>query len=244
MKNNIIITGASSGVGKSLVEYFSEGNHVIALARRIERMEEYFGGNKNVTCYQCDLAIDNHIEEVLDRIKIEHGFIGRLINNAGILNIGSFLELSNDTFKKNLQINFLAPIRIMKELLPDMIDNNFGRIINITSGAPVNNVEHFSSYSASKASLNSVTITVAKEMAEKNIKINLMSPGAVKSEMAPDMTIDPSVCHPTADYLIHLDKEGETGRFFWHGHRVPLFADLSDTDWLKGKPGRNMVKVI
>jgi short-subunit dehydrogenase len=242
--NKLLITGASSGVGKSLVDHFKHEFTIIALARRYDTMMEYFGSEDNVFCYKCDLSDRSDLKEVINTIKREHRFVGYIINNAGLNRRGNVINLEERDILESLSVNTLAPFTIMKSFLPEMVSNNFGRIINITSGAPINNSKGFAAYSLSKAALNSLTITTAKEMAHKNIKINLMSPGAVKSEMAPSMDVDPSVCHPTAKYLLHLGADGDTGNFFWHGHRVPIFADLSDTDWLGGIPGKNMIKVI
>jgi 3-oxoacyl-[acyl-carrier protein] reductase len=243
-RKKMIITGASSGVGMSLVKFFSGQMDVIAIARRIDRMQEHFADLRNVTCYKCDLSKVEEIISTIEKIKIEHGFIGYLINNAGVNKYNLFTDLTNEDFEISMAVNFMAPIITMKCLLPEMIENNFGRIINITSGAPLNNFDGYSAYSASKGALNSVTLTVAKEIAQKNIKVNLMSPGPVKSEMAPNMSTDPSVCHPTADYLINLTDDGETGGFFWLGHKVPMFSDLSDTQWLNGIPGKNLIKIL
>lgn len=240
----MIITGASSGVGKSLVEYFSNQMNIVAIARRIDKMQKQFADLPNVTCYKCDLTNVNDIKKTINKIKFRHGFIGYLINNAGVNKSNYFIDTVPDDFEISIAVNFTAPIMIMRCILPEMIDNNFGRIINITSGAPLNNFSGFGAYSASKGALNSITITVAKEMADKNIKVNLMSPGPVKSEMAPNMTLEPTICHPTANYLINLGQNGETGEFFWLGHKVPMFSDLSDTDWLNGKPGKNMIEIL
>ena len=240
----IVITGASSGVGKSLVEFFSKQMNVVAIARRLDKLDKNFGHLPNVSCYKCDVSNPEAIRHTFSEIKANYGYVRYLINNAGTMKQGMFTELSQKDFEVSLGVNLMAPIFAMQQVLPDMVEQNFGRIVNVTSGAPLNNFERSAAYSASKAALNSVTITAAKELSEKNIKINLMSPGAVRSEMAPHMDVEPSICHPTANYLINLDAKGETGEFFWLGHRVPMFSDLTDTDWLGGKAGRNMVKIL
>ena len=102
------------------------------------------------------------------------------------------------------------------------------------SGVPLNCAPGYGAYSASKAALNVFTVSAARECASCNIKINLMSPGPVRSGMAPDAPLDPSVCHPTADYLLELGADGPTGRFFWLGREIPLFPDLSGVCWLEG----------
>ncbi len=125
-----------------------------------------------------------------------------------------------------------------------MKKKNFGRIINVTSGAPLNCFPEYGIYSASKATLNALTVTAAKECAAFNIKINLMSPGPVRTEMAPDAPMDPSVCHPTADYLLGLGEDGPTGRFFWLGYEIPLFPNLEGIHWLEGRADERFKKVF
>ena len=76
------------------------------------------------------------------------------------------------------------------------------------------------------------------------MRINLMSPGPVQTEMAPHATMDPSACHPTVDYLLGVDENGPTGRFFWLGYEIPLFPNLEGIDWLAGKADSRFKQVI
>jgi len=242
--DNIFITGCSSGVGKMLANNLSEDYHVIAAARRIEKMEKEFKNIDNISIYEIDLNDLDLAKTVIDEIIQEHGYIPYLINNAGV-NVNENIEdLTEDQLMKSFNVNVISPLITMKKLLPNMKENNFGRIINITSGAPMNNMEGYAAYSASKAALNSLTITASKEYSDYNIKINLMSPGPVKTEMAPQADKDPSICLPTAKYLLSLEKEGPTGKFFWLGYEVPIFADLEGVNWLEGEPSENMRKVL
>ncbi len=241
---NILITGCSSGVGHMLAENLSDDYHVIAVARRLEKMRKEFGDVDNISVYKIDLDDIALTKEVIEEIILEHGNIPYLINNAGV-NINENIEdISVDDLRRSFNVNVISPLIMMKSLLPKMKKEDFGRIINITSGAPLNNMEGYGAYSSSKAALNSITITASREYEEHNIKINLMSPGPVKTEMAPQSDKDPSVCLPTVRYLLELDEDGPTGRFFWLGYEVPLFPDLEGVDWLKGEPSENMRKVL
>lgn len=241
---NILITGCSSGVGKMLAENLSSDYHVIAAARRIEKMRKDLEDIDNISIYEIDLADLDMTKEVIEKIFKEHDDILYLINNAGMNVNKDIEELSEDDLVRSFDVNVISPHLIMKKLIPIMKENDFGRIINVTSGAPLNNMEGYSAYSASKAALNSMTITASREYKDHNIKINLMSPGPVKTEMAPHADKDPSVCLPTARYLLGLGEDGPTGKFFWLGYEVPLFPDLKGVDWLEGKPSENMRKVL
>jgi len=240
----ILITGASSGVGKALASYLSEDYKVIALARRVEKMEESFQDNKNIFTYQVDISDLSKLETTLDEIMKKHGPILYVINNAGVMIAEQLDELSLDKLQKAININAMGPLFIIKKLLPEMKKNHFGRIINITSGAPLNCFPGYGAYNASKALLNALTVTFAKEVDEHNIKVNLMSPGPVKSEMAPDGPKDPSVCFPTVKYLLNLPTDGASGKFFWLGYEVPLFPDLEGVQWLEGIGNNKLRKIF
>jgi NAD(P)-dependent dehydrogenase (short-subunit alcohol dehydrogenase family) len=240
----VLITGASSGVGLSLTHHLSGRFHVLAVARSLERLEAEFGADPDVTIYGLDLSDADAVQRVLSTMIDRHGFIGYVINNAGVIVRSPLEQLDEQDILHSLHVNALAPAAIMRRLLPAMRACGFGRIINVTSGAPLNCFAEFSAYSASKGALNAFAVTAAREHADTNIKINLMSPGPVRSRMAPDGPLDPSVCHPTVDYLLSLDAGGPTGRFFWLGYEVPLFPDLEGIDWLEGRADERFQKVF
>lgn len=239
-KNKVLITGASSGIGFSLMEYLSDRYHIIAVARNIELLK----GRENVTPYQFDLMHPCNVNEQMEQIIREQGYIPYLINNAGVMTKSDILDLDENQVKESFQVNSFSPLIIMQKLIPAMQKYNYGRIINVTSGAPLNCSESFGVYSASKAALNAFTITAAKENNNFNIKINLMSPGPCKTKMAPNGTMDPSVCHPTVDYLLSLNTDGPTGKFFWLGHKIPLFPNLEGINWLEGKANERYEKIL
>ncbi|HAM84988.1 MAG TPA: NAD(P)-dependent oxidoreductase [Butyricimonas sp.] len=243
MKNKLIlVTGGSSGVGKAIVNYLSRENKVVTLARRYERLKSLYSCNKNVFYYQADLYDLTNLNEVLQKIDQEHGEIAYIVNCAGAMQAGKLEQLSPEELCSSITLNAFAAIEIVKHYLTGMQRNNFGRVINLTSGAPLNCFPGYAAYSASKAVLNSLTVTLAKEMKEFDIKINLMSPGPVKSEMAPDAPMEPEVCLPTLNYL--LKDCTETGGFFWLGYQIPLFPDLGDIDWLGGKGSDKLKRIF
>lgn len=240
----ILITGASSGVGRTLANLFSDEFHVIVAARRIERLKEYFGGRKNFSIYQLDLSDEEEVALFADQLKVDHGYIPYLINNAGVNNRGEIADVTMKTIEHSARVNALSPVFLMKKLLPAMKEYNFGRVINITSGAPLNCFPGYGAYSASKGFLNALTVSAARELADTNIKINLMSPGPVRSEMSPDSDLDPEVCHPMVKYLINMNEDGPTGKFFWLKYQVPLFPDLEGVQWLEGIGNDKLVEVL
>ena len=244
MPETLFLTGASSGIGRSLAHHLAGNYHVVALARRIERMREEFGSNPDITPYSLDLDDFEAVRDRVTEIRERHGDPLYLINNAGI-NIGSdIIDLDPDDVIRSMRINALAPVVLLQEVLPGMADADFGRVINVTSGAPLNCPAGAGPYSSSKAALNTLTVTAAKEWADWNVKINLMSPGPCRTEMAPDGPLDPAACHPTVDHLLNLGEDGPTGRFFWLGYEVPLFPELGNVQWMEGIGSERMTRVL
>jgi short-subunit dehydrogenase len=241
---SLLLTGASSGVGRSLVHHLSDDFHVLAAARRREKMEEEFGTLNSVTCYGVDLSARSDVDDFLREVRDEHGPILYLINNAGTNISGPIREVDVKAVEYSMAVNAYAPLQLMKGVLEDMAENGFGRILNVTSGAPLNCFADYAPYSSSKAALNALTVTAAREHKGKNVKINLMSPGPVQTEMAPDAPMDPSVCHDTVDYLLSLGEDGPTGRFFWLGYEIPLFPDLEGIEWLEGEASDEYKNVL
>jgi 3-oxoacyl-[acyl-carrier protein] reductase len=243
MRKVLLITGASSGVGLSLAKYLSNRYEVVAVARRIEKMQAALRDHPHVVVRQSDLSRTGEVQELVAWLTSEFGHVPFVINNAGVNIRGGIGTLSLDQVKQCIAVNALAPFLILSELIPAMKANNFGRVINVTSGAPLNCFPEFAAYSASKGALNALTVTCAKECADLNIRINVMSPGPVRTEMAPNALMDPSACHPTVDYLLGLDEHGPTGRFFWLGYEIPMFPDLTGINWLEGKADARFVRV-
>lgn len=244
MPPTLLLTGASSGIGRSLAAHLAGEYRVLALARRYDRMERAFADEPDVVPHELDLADPDGVVETVRGLREEYGPIEYAINNAGVNVGGQVTELTAEELHRSLQVNAVAPVQIARELLPSMRERNFGRIVNVTSGAPLNCPPGAAAYTGSKAALNAFTVTAAAEHDDRDVKINLLSPGPCRTEMAPDAPLEPSACHPTVDYLLNLDADGPTGRFFWLGHEVPLFPELGDVEWEAGEPGDELDPVL
>ena len=244
IESRILLTGASSGVGRSLVHHLKDRFEVVAVARRLDRMRNEFGDDEMVHCHRLDLADSANLTDRLDDLTDRYRPIPYLINNAGVNLDARVEDLDDEAVTQSFRVNAFAPLTLMQKVLPEMKKRGFGRIINVTSGAPLNCFPEYAAYSASKGALNAFTVTAARENADANIKINLMSPGPVETEMAPEAPMEPSACHPTVDYLLNLDEDGPTGRFFWLGYQLPLFPDLDGVEWLGGEASDQYKQVV
>lgn len=243
-KNKVLVTGATGGVGSTLCRHLSTRYHVLAVGRDARRLEKLNDELPDIETFSVDLASHGAVASWLDELMAVHPYIPYVINNAGINVRRTTEELETEVLLASLGVNAIAPWMIMARLLPAMRERAFGRVVNITSGAPLNCFAGFSAYSASKAALNALTVTAAQECQDQDIRINLMSPGPVRSGMSPSATLEPGICLPTLDYLLSIDRHGPTGRFFWLGYEIPLKPDLAGVDWLNGKASVAYRKVL
>lgn len=244
-KPYLLITGASSGVGNALAHYLSQRFHILALARRKKKMQESFGNNANVEIIESNLASLTDLKHTLDSITQRYNEVLYIINCAGTNQPQTPLEsLNMQDLDYALTLNAKAPMMIINHFLPIMKKRNFGRIINVTSGAPLNCAENFGIYSGSKALLNTLSVTLSKELKDTNIKLNLLSPGPVRSEMSPNATLEPNICFDMVDYLLNIDKSSVGGGFYWIKWRVPLFRDLEGVEWLKGIGNHKLERIL
>lgn len=189
---NIIITGASSGVGfEAVIELILSGNHkVIALARsqdKLERLLEIAHG-LNPDCQLYALTFDivhDDYEGLLQFIEVNFdNQVDVLINNAGVLINKPFMQLLETDFVEMLQSNFIGHVRIIQALL-SLIPAG-GHILNIGSMGGYQGSAKFpglSAYSASKAALHTLTECLAQELADQDIKVNCLALGSAQTEM-------------------------------------------------------------
>ena len=158
----ILITGGSSGLGKTYTDFFlKEGAKVIVCSRRNNFKNKFYNNNK-FYFYKFDLVNVEKIKLLTKRIFKKFKKIDVLINNAGIAFPKKIEKLDYKKLLNTFQVNFFAPAILTKEVLKLMKKNNYGRIINISSGGAVNCVENYFSYSSSKAALNTLTKTLVK----------------------------------------------------------------------------------
>lgn len=244
MKRKVLVTGATGGVGMTICRHLSNTYQVLAVGRNKQLLDQLSEAQPDIITYQADLVSSTEVAHLLEEITSQHGYVPYIINNAGLNINETLVDLGLESLESSLRINAIAPFLIMQSMLPIMHSHGFGRIVNVTSGAPLNCFPGFSAYSASKAALNALTVTAAREHEAYDIKINLMSPGPVRSGMSPSATMEPEVCLPTLDYLLDIDSHGPSGRFFWLGYEIPLFRDLEGVDWLNGSATSDYSKVL
>ena len=187
----VLITGATGGIGKSLVKTFGDfGSKVIASGTKDEKLKSLKNEYKNVSVYQFKLDDHHKIEEFINKIDNDVNGIDILINNAGINLDNLSIRLTEENWKKVLDINLTSTFLMCKYTIKKMLKRKYGKIINITSIVGHTGNLGQANYSASKAGIVAFSKSLAIEYAKKNININCVSPGFIKTEMTDKINED------------------------------------------------------
>lgn len=180
---NVVITGASRGIGAGLVRGFgAAGARVIGAARSTEAIGEVVGpyGGVAVTF---DAADPSSVNGFVDRIESEYGPIDVLINNAGIEVNTLFEDMSAGDIERLTRVNLLTPMHLTRQMLPRMLERGRGSLVYTSSVAAAGGNPGLSTYSASKAGLTRFAESVRMEVANDNIDVTLLHLGPVATSM-------------------------------------------------------------
>ena len=186
LKNkNVILTGATGGIGNSILEkLYENGANVLASGTKSEKLEELKKKFKNIKILQFDVSQSQKIENFIDEGSKElGGNLDCIINNAGITQDNLAIRMNLEEWKKVIDINLTSTFLICKFAIKKMLKNKKGKIINITSVVGHTGNLGQSNYTASKAGIVAMSKSLAIEYAKKNININCISPGFIKTEM-------------------------------------------------------------
>tara|TARA_E500000178_G_C16781315_1_gene643741 strand:+ start:90 stop:824 length:735 start_codon:yes stop_codon:yes gene_type:complete len=185
LKNKkIIITGASGGIGNSVVKLLSEnGAQILATGTKIEKLEELKRKFKNVNILKFNISKNNEIEKFIEDASNKIGGLDCIINNAGITQDNLAIRMSLEEWQKVIDINLTATFLLSKFAIKKMLKNKSGKIINITSVVGHTGNLGQANYTASKAGIIAMSKSLSIEYAKKNININCVSPGFIKTDM-------------------------------------------------------------
>ncbi len=202
----VLITGASGGIGKSIVKRFvSLGANVLGTGTKEEKLNKLKKENPSIKIKKFDISQHSKIEEFIEQSSSELGGLDILINNAGV-NVDTLsLRMKDDEWKKVIDINLTSTFLLSKHGIKKMLKNKFGRIINITSVVGHSGNLGQTNYSASKAGIIGMSKSLALEYAKKNITINCISPGFITT----DMTMN--IADKMREFLISRIPMGKLG---------------------------------
>jgi len=186
LKNkNIIVTGASGGIGNSIVEklYKNEAN-ILATGTKIEKLEELKKKFSNIKIIKFDISQHEKVEEFINTATEElGGSLDCIVNNAGITKDNLTIRMSLEEWSKVIDVNLTSTFLMCKYSIKKMLKNKFGKIINITSVVGHTGNVGQANYAASKAGIVAMSKSLAIEYAKKNINVNCISPGFISTAM-------------------------------------------------------------
>ena len=183
--NNIIVTGATGGIGNSIIKkLYDAGANILATGTKNEKLEELKKKFENIKVLKFDISQINDLENFIeDATKQLEGKLDCLVNNAGITQDNLAIRMSIEEWKKVIDVNLTSTFLISKFAIKKMLKNKKGKIINITSVVGHTGNLGQTNYTASKAGIIAMSKSLAIEYAKKNINVNCISPGFIKTAM-------------------------------------------------------------
>lgn len=184
-----IITGAGKGIGRAIaIALANEGVNLGLVARTKEDLEKVAAEVKNdevnISIATADISSNEEVNTAIDKLKDELGTVDILINNAGIGKFGGFLDLEVAEWEKIIQVNLLGMYYVTRAVLPTMIEQKSGDIINISSTAGEKGGPVTSAYSASKFGVMGLTESLAMEVRKHDIRVTALTPSTVVTDLA------------------------------------------------------------
>ncbi len=185
----VVVTGASRGIGRTIAEAFSKEGAKVACLDIFEEgaqavAKELGGGAEG---YGCDVSKPDSVEQAFERVQAEMGTPAVLINNAGITRDTLMLRMSEDDWDKVLAVNLKGAFLCIKTVSRMMMKARYGRIVSVSSVVGIHGAAGQANYSASKAGLIGLTMTVAKEFGSRGITCNAVAPGFIATEMTENL---------------------------------------------------------
>lgn len=189
MKENInskiiLATGASRGIGRAIAEELSKENIVIANYNKSEeaakKLQEQ---NENIDIFKADVSNRTEVKNMIEYIINKYGKIDVLVNNAGIDQEKMFQDITDEDWDNIIKVNLYSVFCTTQETLKYMIEKKNGCIINISSIYGINGGSCATVYSATKAGIDGITKSLAKELGPSNIRVNSVAPGCINTDM-------------------------------------------------------------
>ena len=184
-----LITGASRGIGFAIAEIFCAAGARVALVAKDETRlrdaaERLRAENFEVMECACDVAVEAQVNAVVSRVLEKFGRVDILVNNAGILQAGRITDFSARDWENMLAVNLNSAFYFCRALAPTMMEQKYGRIINVSSvSAFTGGVSGSVQYAASKGGMISMTKALARDLAPYNITVNAIAPGQIETDM-------------------------------------------------------------
>jgi short-subunit dehydrogenase len=205
----VLVTGASRGIGESLARSFAAAGAKVALAARTESALRALADEVGGTVHPVDLNDPAQVATFIHRVEDDAGPVDVLVNNAGVDNGGSILDTTEDELRQLVQVNFVAPAELTRQVLPRMLRRGRGHVVNISSLAGTAAFPGLAGYSASKAALSHFTAGLRADLRKLPVGTTLVELGPVPTDM-----------------LSHVDAYAPTDASFKRFYRLQLLVDV------------------
>ena len=186
--NVVLVTGATGGIGKSIVNKYSRQGFTLAIADKDEEqanklVHEINHGNGKAMAFSGDLLDQNYCDSLANEVQKKLGSIDILINNAGLMRRGDITQTSDEDYDLSMKINVEAPFRLIRAAIPLMAEAGGGSIVNVSSCWGINPGPNHLIYCTTKAALAAMTKCLGRDHAHQNIRINAVCPNEVNTPM-------------------------------------------------------------
>ncbi len=189
MKKLVVITGASSGIGKATaIKLSQEGYPLLLLARRLEKLEAL--NLPHTMCRTVDVTDMTTFKKAIIEAEEKFGKVDCLINNAGVMLLGQASEQDPREWKKMLDVNVMGVLNGIHVVLDDMIKRNEGTIVNISSIAGRKTFPDHAAYCGTKFAVHAITENIRQEVSRHNVRMIIIAPGVVETELLSHTTSD------------------------------------------------------
>ncbi len=194
MNKIIIVTGASRGIGREIAKELAKKGHTIIAnynksEEKILELKKELEENKiNIDIFKSDVSTRREAQKLVEYTINKYGKIDILINNAGISQFKEFTQITDEDWKKMINTNLNSVFYMSQEACKNMIHNKNGCIINISSIWGVIGASCEVHYSVSKAGIDAMTKSLAKELGPSNIRVNSIAPGIINTDMNKRLT--------------------------------------------------------
>ena len=181
----VLVTGASRGIGREIAKNLAlKGNKVIANYNKSEEQAKSLQQeNNNIHIYKADVSKRDEVKQMVDYVINKYGKIDVLINNAGISENKLFTDVTDEDWQRVINNNLYSAFCVTQEVAKNMIHNQNGCIINISSVWGMVGASCETLYSISKAGIDGMTKSLAKELGPSNIRVNSIAPGIIDTDM-------------------------------------------------------------
>lgn len=188
-----LVTGVGQGIGRATaLELAKNGANLVLIDFNEEKLEQtkqdVLALGVQASSYVCDVADENNVKRICEEVLEIYGKVDILVNNAGLFREfwGPFLESDSTAWNRAINVNILGAMYFSYNLLPKMLEQGYGRIVNLGSVAGDYGLANFVSYSMTKGAINGFTMALAKETTGKGVTVNAVLPGMVRGNPEQD----------------------------------------------------------